>query len=203
LIDKDLPFRQGSIGDYIPVSRDIKSLIIRLLPDGLPFPFCIFMLLLQRLGIEIYKGKPIWYGTRNFFAQSQFMKRFPGDTYKAHGFNPDDLPKVKPAYLYDSRQQHNMPHWSVQSGGVIAVLGMEGGKFREMKLYPFSLGYDYAGANTGQVRETGIRMEGRPMLADRENAERIIAHVKGLSVAFGTSIDFKDGIGVLRSSERN
>jgi hypothetical protein len=35
------------------------------------------------------------------------------------------------------------------------------------------------------------------VLADRENGEKIIAHVKRLSGAFGTQIEYKDGIGVI------
>ena len=152
----------------------------------------------RQLGIEIYKGKPILYGTGNFFAQSQFMQRIPADTYEGHGFNLDDLAKLMPADLHD-RREGGMGHWTAQPGGVIAVLGMEGGKFQDMKLHPFSLGYDYgtAGKN-GIKRETGIRMEGRPMLTYGENAEKIITHVAKLSEKFNTRIEYKDGIGVLK-----
>jgi len=34
------------------------------------------------LGMELYKGKPIFYGPGNFFAQSPLMERFPGDVYE-------------------------------------------------------------------------------------------------------------------------
>jgi poly-gamma-glutamate capsule biosynthesis protein CapA/YwtB (metallophosphatase superfamily) len=151
----------------------------------------------KQLGFEIYKGKPIWYGTGNFFAQSQFLTRFPADNYEHFGFSLDELTKVTPADLHDIREKR-MSHWSEEPGGVIAVLGVEGGQFNEMKLYPYTLGYDYGeGDKSGKVRETGIRMEGRPMLADRENGEKIIAHVKRLSGAFGTNIEYKAGIGVV------
>jgi poly-gamma-glutamate capsule biosynthesis protein CapA/YwtB (metallophosphatase superfamily) len=148
----------------------------------------------RELGMEIYNGKLIWYGTGNFFAQSQFMQRIPADTYEGHGFCMSDVPHLTPADLHDAREEH-MAHWSQTPGGVIVVLGMEDGKFTEMKLHPFSLGYDFSGSKTGKVRETGTRMEGRPMMADKENAEKIIAHIKRLSGAFGTRIEYKDGIG--------
>jgi poly-gamma-glutamate capsule biosynthesis protein CapA/YwtB (metallophosphatase superfamily) len=150
----------------------------------------------KQLGIEMYNGKPIWYGTGNFFAQSQFLQRIPADTYEGHGYDLEEIPKLKPSDFHDTREGR-MAHWSQEPGGVIVVLGMEGGKFNEIKLYPFSVGYDYPGVKSGKERETGIRMEGRPMLADRENGEKIIAHVKRLSGAFGTQIEYKDGIGVI------
>ena len=41
-------------------------------------------------------------------------------------------------------------------------------------------------------------MEGRPLLADKENAEKIIAHVRRLSEVYGTHIEYKDGIGLVK-----
>jgi hypothetical protein len=151
----------------------------------------------RQLGMEIYKGKPIWYGTGNFFAQSQFLQRIPADTYDGHGFNLDELPKLMPSDFHDTREGR-MAHWSQEPGGVVAVLDMEGGKFTALKLVPFSVGYEFGtGGKTGKVRETGSRMEGRPMLADKADGEKIISHVKRLSGAFGTNIEYKDGIGVV------
>ena len=151
----------------------------------------------RQLGIELYNGKPILYGTGNFFAQSQFMQRIPADTYEGHGFNPDDFGKLMPSDLHDSREG-GMGHWKAEPGGVVAVLGVEGGKFTEMKLYPFSLGYDFGTmGKSGEIRETGSRLDGRPIMTSGENAEKIIDHVKGLSEKFNTRIECKEGIGIV------
>ena len=150
------------------------------------------------VGIEIYKGKPIMYGTGNFFAQSQFPARFPADAYEGQGLNLDDLQKLTPVDLLDVTGIQ-MPHTSDYPGGIIASLQIESGKFKEMKLYPYSMGYDWGtGGKTGQKREAGVRMDGRPMLTYGENAEKIITHVKKLSEAFNTPIEYKDGIGVVK-----
>jgi len=69
----------------------------------------------RQLGIELYNGKPILYGTGNFFAQSQFMQRIPADTYEGHGFDPDDFSKLMPSDLHD-RREVGMGHWSAQPG---------------------------------------------------------------------------------------
>ena len=148
----------------------------------------------RQLGIELYKNKPIFYGTGNFFAQSQFMQRVPADTYEGHGFNLENLQKLAPADLHDKREGH-MAHWKAQPWGIVAMLGLDKGKLKEMKLYPLNLGYDTQGK---ALRETGGRMEGRPVLANKKDSEYIIGFVKKLSGAFGTHIEYKNGIGILK-----
>jgi poly-gamma-glutamate capsule biosynthesis protein CapA/YwtB (metallophosphatase superfamily) len=150
----------------------------------------------KQLGIEIYKNRPIFYGTGNFFAQSQFLKRFPADTYEGHGFSLDELPTLTPADLHESRAGH-MAHWNRQPWGIVASLKMDGEKLKEIKLYPFTIGYDFDGSKGKHVRETGIQVEGRPILADKENGEKIIGYVKRLSAVFNTRIEYKNGIGVI------
>jgi hypothetical protein len=168
----------------------------------------------RQLGIEIYKDKPIFYGTGNFFAQSQFLRRFPADTYEGHGFNLNDLPKLTPADLHDKREKNGMGHWKGQPWGIISVLGMNGGKLDEMKLYPFTTGYGfdpqgkhireeagkgYSFDSKGKnVRETAGRIEGRPMLAEKEDGKNIIDYVKGMSEAYNTCIENKNGIGIIK-----
>jgi hypothetical protein len=147
------------------------------------------------LGIEIYRNRPIFYGTGNIFTQTLFTKRLPADTYESHGFNLDDLPKWTPADLLDSREKQ-LAVRKRQHDGMIAVFGMEGGKFHEMKLYPLSLGYDFDSEGK-QVRKTGARLEARPVLADKENGEAIIGHIIRLSEAYHTRIEYKNGIGVI------
>jgi len=40
--------------------------------------------------------------------------------------------------------------------------------------------------------------EGRPLMADRENANRILDRIKRLSATYGTTIEIEDGVGVLK-----
>ncbi|KGF66874.1 capsule biosynthesis protein, partial [Hoeflea sp. BAL378] len=39
----------------------------------------------KTLGIEIYKGRPIFYGMGNFISQSEFIRRVPYDSFEAFG----------------------------------------------------------------------------------------------------------------------
>jgi poly-gamma-glutamate capsule biosynthesis protein CapA/YwtB (metallophosphatase superfamily) len=151
----------------------------------------------RQLGIELYRGKPIFYGTGNFFAQSQFLQRFPADVYEAFGFNLDDLAKLSPSDLHENREKH-MPHWAEEPGGVITTLDIEDGKVKGLTLYPYSMGYDFGtGGKTGQVRKAGARMDGRPVLTYGEDAKTIIDYVTKLSAQYNTCIEYQDGIGVI------
>ena len=46
---------------------------------------------------QFYKGKPIIYGTGNFFAQSEFIQRVPYDSYESWGHDMNRLPTLNPA----------------------------------------------------------------------------------------------------------
>ena len=63
------------------------------------------------LGIEIYKGKPIIYGIGNFFAQSEFIRRVPYDSYDAWGHDVDRLPTLTPSAhpLHPGLDSHRKP----------------------------------------------------------------------------------------------
>jgi poly-gamma-glutamate capsule biosynthesis protein CapA/YwtB (metallophosphatase superfamily) len=149
------------------------------------------------LGIEIYRGKPIFYGPGNFFAQSPLMERFPGDVYEGCGFKMDDLAKLIPSDIHEARDEY-MKEWGTQPGGVVATLDVDGGKFNGMKLYPYTLGNNWsADVKNGKIRKTGNRWEGRPMLDYGENGVKIIEQVKKLSEPFNTKIEYKDGIGIV------
>jgi poly-gamma-glutamate synthesis protein (capsule biosynthesis protein) len=132
-------------------------------------------------GIEIYKGKPIFYGLGAFFIngdiemlQESAQKVFPDKTGHAPPPPPPSRsvrPGGNPASWYD---------------GVIAVTDFDGAKVRRVKLYPLDLG------NTYDRSRRGI-----PHLASPENAKRILADLQSYSAPFGTRISVQGSIGVI------
>ena len=70
---------------------------------------------------------------------------------------------------------------------VIVVPRFSGRRLADLRLYPISLGYK----NPRSQRRW-------PMLAAPELAKKIIDDVVTFSAPFGTAIDYKDGIGVVR-----
>jgi len=69
----------------------------------------------------------------------------------------------------------------------VAVLRFRGPRLESLELHPIALGF---GLPRGE--------RGRPRLADAQVARRIVDRLARLSEAFGTRIDFADGVGRVR-----
>lgn len=137
-------------------------------------------------GIEIYKGKPILYSLGNFVFQNETLLRLPHENYEPYDIGPD----AHVADFNDARYDHDKRGFPAKPEyweSVIAVPAWKEGKLIELKLYPITLGH-------GQPRT----VRGRPMLADRRLGEKIIEDLKRLSEPFGTTIEFEDGVGLVK-----
>jgi poly-gamma-glutamate capsule biosynthesis protein CapA/YwtB (metallophosphatase superfamily) len=120
-------------------------------------------------GIEIYKGKPIFYGVSNFIYQNSPIPEItdpsrPDNSLLDRTHQPDN----KEALLTTSRYEE--------------------GKLVEVRLYPVDLGID----GTRPVSRNG-----QPLAASPEQALRILKLVQDLSKPFGTSIAIENGVGVI------
>jgi poly-gamma-glutamate synthesis protein (capsule biosynthesis protein) len=148
-------------------------------------------------GIEIYKGKPIFYGMGNFIAQSEFIRRVPFDSYEAWDHDVDKLPTLTPG-VYPIHPGLDTPLW--WSSAVID-LTFDGHQVREIRLHPVEMGRD-ATEQSNIVRQTGSGphafTEGRPYLADRANGKIILERLQRLSAGYGTKVEIENGIGVIR-----
>ena len=137
-------------------------------------------------GIEVYKGKPIFYSLANFMYQNQTLLRLPYENYERYKLGPNDhVADFNDArYDYGRKGRPVTPEiWE----SVIAVPSWRGKKLVEIKLYPISLGF-------GKPRT----VRGRPLFADRDLSLKIIEDLKRLSKPLGTKIDFQEGVGVIR-----
>ncbi|NIM60049.1 MAG: CapA family protein [Candidatus Aminicenantes bacterium] len=141
-------------------------------------------------GIEIYKGKPIFYSLANFLFQNETLLRLPYENYEPYGLGPEahvaDFNDVR--YSKDRRGFPATPeYWE----SVIAAPVWKGKELIAIKLYPISLGF-------GKPRP----VRGRPLLAGADLSKKIIEDLRRLSKPFGTTIDFKDGTGIVRIPKR-
>lgn len=142
-------------------------------------------------GIEIHKGRPIFYGPGGFIGMSKTVTRLPADFYLRPGFGPDVRSwEATTSDAFDARDSLpkalNPPHRApgTPEGSVVAVCSFgEDGRLTEFQLYPITL-----------TRKPRPR-SGLPMLADAEAAEKLTAHMGRLSAPFGTKIEFKNGKG--------
>ena len=131
-------------------------------------------------GIEIYRGRPIFYSLGNFLYTSETIERLPTEMYEAVGL---DAIESTPADVADRRTrfEDGRPkgfHTSIafwQSVVPVCRFSPEG--ISQLELHPITLRFD---------KERPQR--GSPALADTEEAERILEGLRDLSEELGTTI---------------
>ena len=137
-------------------------------------------------GIEIYKGKLIFYSIGNFMYQNETLLRLPHENYERYGLGLDkhvaDFDEVR----FDFGRK-GAPADPFNWESIVALPKWRGGKLVALELYPISLGF-------GKSRT----VYGRPMFADEELSKKIIGDLQRLSKPFGTVIKYRDGIGVVK-----
>jgi poly-gamma-glutamate synthesis protein (capsule biosynthesis protein) len=137
----------------------------------------------QLRGIEIYKGRPIFYSLGNFAMMNNSLDAVPYDMYDKYDVEPGSAttPELLAARNAVSFGDPNLYE------SVIAVSRYTSGKVSEIKLYPIDLGVNAQGA-----------MRGVPMMADAVIGRRILERMQRLSQPFGTTITIEKGVGIIR-----
>jgi poly-gamma-glutamate synthesis protein (capsule biosynthesis protein) len=137
----------------------------------------------QLRGIEIYKGKPIFYSLGNFAMMNNSLDDVPADMFAQFGVDPASV--TVPELL----QARNARAFAdpVLYESVIAVSRFEQGRVAEIRLHPIDLGVSAQGAARGV-----------PGPADAAVARRILERLQHLSAPFGTRIIIENGIGIIR-----
>src|SRR5207253_10825760 len=135
-------------------------------------------------GVEIYKGKPIFYSLGDFFFQNDAVRKLPADFYEEYGLSPESTP----ADAFDARDASPGAYSRTQANfeSAVAVSEYQDGKLTSVTLHPVTLGQH-------EPRGHG----GRPMTASPDDARRIIDEVAKISAQYGTKIELRDGVGVV------
>jgi poly-gamma-glutamate synthesis protein (capsule biosynthesis protein) len=137
------------------------------------------------MGIEIYKGKPIFYSVGNFIFQNETVGFFPADAYERFDL---DL-KATPSDFLDARTNRGKkghPSDPAYWENMFAVCEFASKKLKEVRVYPIDQGFGRP-----------IPQRGRPLLAEGEVAQRVIERVKRLSERYGTKLSRRDGMGII------
>ncbi|WP_171110089.1 MULTISPECIES: CapA family protein [Streptomyces] len=157
----------------------------------------------KTLGIEIYQGKPIFYGLGNFFAQSEFLERVPYDSYETWGHDVDALPTLTPD-LHPLHPGLDTPSSTWWSSAVIDVRFTDG-RLAEVTLHPVELGREVSKEakitrGTGKAAQHPLT-EGRPLIADQVNGARVLERYQQLSAEYDTSVEIDGNVGRVRLGE--
>ena len=136
-------------------------------------------------GIEIYKGKVIFYSLGNFVFENDLVVPQPTEFYDQFGLGADALP----AQAFDTRSDHDrksFPANSLLRRSVVAHVVFRDQHPAEVTLTPITLGF-------GKPRPD----RGYPEVADAKAAQEILENLQKLSQPFGTNIAIKDGVGII------
>ncbi|WP_138471232.1 CapA family protein [Poseidonocella sp. HB161398] len=121
-------------------------------------------------GVEIYKGRPIFYGMSNFIFQCGLQMGAGYDVLKN--------------WNVKSELEHPDCHVSV-----LAESLFDGGVLREIRLHPADLG-----GGRRPLSQMGI-----PLVPERSLADEILANLQDYSRPYGTEIAISGGIGTIRN----
>ena len=117
------------------------------------------------LGIEIYKGRPIFYSLGNFIFQNDTIQSVPPGYYRGFGL-PDD---ATPADFMDARSGNGTRSFEIEAPyweSIVPICEFRNKQLSEVRLYPIDLGFGRSRAERG-----------RPVLARGDVARRILERV--------------------------
>ncbi|RWE32782.1 MAG: CapA family protein [Mesorhizobium sp.] len=138
----------------------------------------------QLRGIEIYKGRAIFYSVGNFI-MDDLRTPVGADMFTAHGKDPRNNTDAEVTVAEMARGFSDPVFYE----SVVTVSQFEHNKLAELRLYPIELGYTKRFANRGI-----------PRLASTPQATAILERLQKLSEPFGTEIAIENDVGVIRLS---
>jgi len=137
-------------------------------------------------GIEVYKGKPIFYSMANFIFENDLVALQPADNYEKSDLDGNALPSD-----YFTKRSKNgtvgFPSDRKFWQSVVAEVVYSNERvLKEVRLHPVAMGF-------GQIRSK----RGQPYPAPPAEAEQIFADLAELCKPYGTTVTAKNGVGIL------
>jgi poly-gamma-glutamate synthesis protein (capsule biosynthesis protein) len=132
-------------------------------------------------GIEIYKGKPIFYCLGNFIFHYETIDPIPAEALGRMGVDPQSL---DPSEYYKKIPYPNEKRfWE----SIMPRITYEKDRVASIEIFPITLGFGEP------IHERGL-----PLLAQGDAATSILQGLAKLSKPFGTEIEIADGVGRVR-----
>jgi poly-gamma-glutamate capsule biosynthesis protein CapA/YwtB (metallophosphatase superfamily) len=136
-------------------------------------------------GIEIYKGRPVFYGVGAYFLSGDLKQM--GDAATEFYGGPGMAPPAKPSPDREVTANPGGVNPPVWYEGIVAATEYDGPTMKAIRIYPLDLG------NTFDKARRGI-----PHFADASTAARIVRKLQAISARFGTKIELEGSIGIIR-----
>jgi poly-gamma-glutamate capsule biosynthesis protein CapA/YwtB (metallophosphatase superfamily) len=137
-------------------------------------------------GIEIYKGRPIFYSLGNFIFQNETVAWVPYEGYQRFGLGAEHTPGDYLEARSDAGKR-GFPADPVFWRSVVAVCTYEANALKEITLYPIDMGFGRP-----------IPQRGRPVLAQGLEARETLQWLQEVSQPYGTEITIVDDVGIVR-----
>jgi poly-gamma-glutamate synthesis protein (capsule biosynthesis protein) len=131
-------------------------------------------------GIEIYKGKPIFYTLGDFF-HDLYLEKMPFTS------RPEKTNAEAAVAMRDYSNGYSGLNNPINLQSIIPVSRYQDGRLVEIRLHPVDLRYE------AQVVNLGI-----PRLSSPAMAQSILTRLQRLSKPFGTTITIEGNVGVIR-----
>jgi poly-gamma-glutamate capsule biosynthesis protein CapA/YwtB (metallophosphatase superfamily) len=142
-------------------------------------------------GMELYRGKPIFYSLGNLIGQNELVWKLPADSYERFRVDPATTPSEVYRVRYDDDRKGfpiDARFWQT----VVPTCRFEGDTLAAIEIVPAELGHGLP-----------PHRRGRPRLAEGAVAAEILNHFAQLSAVYGTQIAVSDGRATVRlDSER-
>jgi poly-gamma-glutamate synthesis protein (capsule biosynthesis protein) len=140
------------------------------------------------MAVEVYNGKALLHGVGTFIFQIELMKYLPAEAYERYDLGERATPAdfVEARYQGDTKGHAGDP---LQWEQAFAVCDFVGDRLAEIRIYPIDLGH-----------QRPRTQRGRPVPAQGEMADRILKRIQRLSAKYGTKVDIRDAIGIVKVS---
>ena len=133
------------------------------------------------LGIELYRGAPIFYSLGNFYFQAETIRQIPQEIYRnceIASLSPSDFFKKVMGRMFEQ---------DVFWEAIVPRMSFQDGRLLELTLYPVDL-----------ARQRPPTERGTPALARGARATEILQRQAELATTFGTEIQIAEGLGKVR-----
>ena len=137
-------------------------------------------------GIEIYKGKPIFYSLGSFVLQNETIEWVPSHSYESRGMGPESRPGDW-CWARSDGGKKGMSGNPAFYRSVVARCHFDGLAVKEIRLHPIDLGFGRP-----------IAQRGRPLMADHEVSTEILRELQNVCAPYGTEVAIDGTVGVIR-----